>query len=88
VSLPHRFVFPFGYVVSIHRVSAREMRKLQGDADYKASPADGLWSVDTQTISVLKSLPLRRQRYILSHELGHAWLDWQHFCLTLGVMKP
>jgi Zn-dependent peptidase ImmA (M78 family) len=25
-----------------------------------------------------------RRRYILAHELGHAWLDWQHRHLDNG----
>ena len=33
---------------------------------------------DTKTIYVRKRLPVTRRRYILAHELGHAWLDWQH----------
>jgi hypothetical protein len=34
-----------------------------------------------------KRLPVTRRRYILAHELGHAWLDWQHRHLDNGKAK-
>jgi Zn-dependent peptidase ImmA (M78 family) len=47
-------------------------------ADKRDENADGIWDDDTKTIYVRKRLPVTRRRYILAHELGHAWLDWQH----------
>jgi hypothetical protein len=41
----------------------------------------------TKTIYLRKRLPLTRRRYILAHELGHAWLDWQHRHLDNGKAK-
>ena len=49
--------------------------------------ADGIWDDDTKTIYLRKRLPVTRRRYILAHELGHAWLDWQHRHLDNGKAK-
>jgi Zn-dependent peptidase ImmA (M78 family) len=46
--------------------------------------ADGIWDDETKTIYIRKRLPMTRRRYILAHELGHAWLDWQHRHLDEG----
>lgn len=74
--LPKRVVLPFGYVVSV---------KQRPDSEMEGQ--DGLWDVETRTISIRKSLPLRRRRYILIHELGHALWDSQHQHLDCGYMK-
>lgn len=71
--LPQRIALPFGYVVAVKLVTRAEMAKAGGEG------CDGLWLVDTRSILVVRTLPARRKRYILAHELGHAWLDWQHF---------
>lgn len=73
--LPKRVVLPFGYVVKI---------KQRPDSEMEGQ--DGLWDVETRTISIRKALSLRRRRYILIHELGHALLDAQHECLDKGMM--
>lgn len=86
--LPKSVRFPFGYVCRVKQVTTTEMKQL---ADVESSDADdipdGLWEVDTQTIYIIKSLPVRRKRYVLGHELAHAFFDWQHFCLDSGAMR-
>lgn len=82
VRLPARVVLPFGYVVTVRQLTDAEMDSLEDGA-----ATDGQWDVETRTIQIRKSLPLRRKRYILGHELGHALWDWQHECLDLGQMK-
>ena len=69
--IPCRVVLPFGYRISVRQLSDAEMNKRDANAD-------GIWDDNTKTINIRKRLPVTRRRYILAHELGHAWLDWQH----------
>jgi len=69
--IPRRVVLPFGYQISVRQLSDAEM-------DKRDANADGIWDDDTKTIYIRRRLPVTRRRYILAHELGHAWLDWQH----------
>ena len=85
--LPTRVHFPFGYIVHIRQVTDAEIIAAV-DGEGPEDMADGCWMVDTRTIYIRKSLPLRRRRYILSHELGHALWDWQHDCLDANAMRP
>ena len=78
--IPSRVVFPFGYRISIRQVTDAEM-------DTRDANADGIWDSDTRTIYIRKRLLVTRRRYILAHELGHAWLDWQHRYLDDGKAK-
>ncbi len=68
IRIPTRVVLPFGYQISIRQLTDTEM-----DRDD-----------DNRTIYIRKRLPMTRRRYILAHELGHAWLDWQHRHLDEG----
>src|SRR5688572_30780182 len=88
VRLPQRVVLPFGYRVTVKLVTDAEMLSHQ-DANDQDEAGDGLWQVGCRTIYIRKALPKPRQRYLLSHELGHAFLDWQHHYLGVtGTMKP
>lgn len=69
--IPNQVVLPFGYRISVRQLSDAEM-------DKRDPNADGIWDDETKTIYVRKRLAVTRRRYILAHELGHAWLDWQH----------
>ncbi len=69
--IPNQVVLPFEYRITVRQLSDAEMDKLDENAD-------GIWDDDTKTIYIRKRLPVTRRRYILAHELGHAWLDWQH----------
>ncbi len=75
--IPSRVVFPFGYRISVRQLSDAEMNKRDANAD-------GIWDDETKTIFIRKRLPVTRRRYILAHELGHAWLDWQHRYMDNG----
>jgi Zn-dependent peptidase ImmA (M78 family) len=81
--LPTKIHFPFGYICTVKQVTDKEMKDLCDDED----GSDGMWDVETKTIYILKKLPTKRKRYILGHELGHAFLDWQHYCLDEGAMR-
>lgn len=76
--IPTRVVLPFGYRISVRQVS-------DADMDKRDINADGIWDAETRTIYIRKRLPVTRRRYILAHELGHAWLDWQHRYLDEGM---
>ena len=76
------------------------MERVVDDIDFVTTPAYYMdwveggalvanppWDDDTKTIYLRKRLPVTRRRYILAHELGHAWLDWQHRHLDNGKAK-
>lgn len=79
--LPKTITLPFGYRVSVKQLPDKEFDLLSPDSD-------GLWLADSKLIVIRKSLPAKRRAYILAHELGHAWLDWQHQHLDDGEAKP
>ena len=80
IRIPRRVVFPFGYHIIVRQVT-------DSDMDRRDPNADGIWDNDTKTIYIRKRLPVTRRRYILAHELGHAWLDWQHRHLDNGKAR-
>lgn len=77
IRIPTRVVLPFGYKISVRQLTDTEM-------DKRDANADGIWDDESKTIYIRKRLPMTRRRYILAHELGHAWLDWQHRHLDEG----
>jgi len=79
--IPSTIRLPFGYVVKVKHAPASLLAQLG------APDCDGLWDCDTKTILIRASLPITRRRYILAHELGHAWLDWQHQHMDQGAAK-
>jgi len=79
--IPSTIRLPFGYVVKV-KLAPASLFKIMSCED-----CDGLWDSDTKTILIRASLPATRRRYILAHELGHAWLDWQHKHMDQGVAK-
>lgn len=79
--IPSTIRLPFGYVVKVKLAPASLFKILEcGDCD-------GLWDCETRTILIRASLPVTRRRYILAHELGHAWLDWQHKHMDQGAAR-
>lgn len=80
--IPNTVRLPFGYVVKV-KLAPASLLQMLGEPD-----CDGLWDCDTKTILIRASLPVTRRRYILAHELGHAWLDWTHKYLDGGSAKP
>jgi hypothetical protein len=78
--IPSRVILPFGYRISVRQLSDSEM-------DRRDPNADGIWDDELKVIYLRKRLPVTRRRYILAHELGHAWLDWQHRHLDNGKAK-
>lgn len=71
--LPRTIALPFGYRVRVRQVPAREL-----------PGCDGEWCAETRTVRIVRSLPERRKRYILYHELVHAVLDAGHHALNDG----
>lgn len=76
--LPASVRLPFGYTVAVKAVSPRTLRRVA------ESEVMGCWDVGARTIYVDKTLSEREQRYTLTHELIHAFADWQHHALDLG----
>lgn len=79
--IPGKIELPFGYTITVRLVDDALMNELAPDAD-------ALWNSGTRTISIRKKLPIKRRIYLLGHELGHAFLDWQHCYLDEGQAKP
>jgi Zn-dependent peptidase ImmA (M78 family) len=82
--LPSRVTLPFGYVVLVKQVTDAEMRAQDEDGEL----ADGLWDCEGRIIYLRRSLPVRRRRYILAHEMQHAVADWTHHCFDEEAMIP
>lgn len=62
--IPKAVVLPYGYEITVVR----------GDC----GDAWGLWDDATRTITLDPGLRKRSMaRYILEHELEHAWVDWK-----------
>lgn len=72
--LPRTVRFPFGYLVRVELVDTLR----DADAD---------WDQRSRVIRILRSMPAARKRYLLTHELSHAWADWQHDCLNRGIAE-
>jgi uncharacterized protein DUF955 len=83
LTIPKRVQLPFGYVVTIKQVTDSEMEEIVEDGTGES--VDGYWDPDERVLYIRKSLPIRRRRYILAHELGHAWNDWQHHAMDNGI---
>src|SRR2546428_13486566 len=79
LTIPKRVQLPFGYVVTIKQVTDSEMEEIVEDGTGES--VDGYWDPDERVLYIRKSLPIRRHRYILAHELGHACNDWQHHAM-------
>lgn len=80
---PRRVVLPFGWVITVRLVTDAEML----DALEEEDLVDGLWLVEEKAILIRCSLPVRRLRYILTHELIHAAVDLHHAALDTGKAK-
>src|SRR5260370_42058916 len=83
LTIPKRVQLPFGYVVTIRQVSDSEMEEIVEDGTGES--VDGHWDPDERVLYIRKSLLIRRRRYILAHDLGLAWNDWQHHPMDNGL---
>ena len=79
--LPASVRLPFGYTIRIRVVGARTLRRIA------QASVDGCWDVDHRTVYVDRALPEAQQRYVLTHELIHAFADFQHHALG-GASQP
>ena len=78
--LPASIRLPFGYLITIKVVSARTLKRIADGAEVM-----GCWDVMHHTIYIDRSLGEKEQRYVLTHEMMHAFADWQHHALDGGV---
>lgn len=67
--LPHKIRLP-GFTIIVREESDQEL-SVEGAWEYE--PDTG-----TAIIRIKKSLPVRRKRYILAHELQHAIIDYTY----------
>lgn len=47
----------------------------------------GTWDDSTNTVTIDSQQPIEVQRYTLLHEMMHALADYQHACLTSGILQ-
>ena len=78
--LPASIRLPFGYVITVKAVSKRMMASLS-----PGEPVMGLWVDSSRTIYIDRTLGVKEQRYVLTHEFIRAFADWQHFALDGGT---
>jgi len=71
--LPKRIDFGVA-VIHIQQVTPTRMRD-ECDAEADEPTPDGLWDCSSDTIYILKKLPLKRKREVLFHEMVHAAMD-------------
>ena len=83
--IPRRLHLPFGYVITIKQVSAKDDALLDQDTGLYL---DGSWSPETRTITINKALPVKRRKYLALHELAHSINDMMHELLDKGVIQP
>jgi Zn-dependent peptidase ImmA (M78 family) len=74
--LPASVRLPFGYLITVKVVSARTLKKISDGSEVM-----GLWDGSSRTIYIDRNLEEREQRYTLTHEMIHAFADWQHHAL-------
>lgn len=79
--IPRWVRLPFGYTVRVEQITLAALKERCGGDTW------GYWDDDTRTIYIAKNAPIAKKRWTLAHELGHAWLDWQHLHAELGVTK-
>lgn len=74
--LPRVVRLPFGFAVRVRVTTAAEMARACRWSLAEAQTVEGSWDWDSRTIYVRSTLPPRRKRYVLAHELQHAVTDW------------
>lgn len=86
--IPNTIKLPFGYTIRVFIVSDADMLEaMDEDKRDKEQLADGLWDCEERVIRVRQALTLKRRRYVLTHEMQHATLDWQHHCLIERIAE-
>ena len=83
--IPRRLHLPFGYVITIKQVSAKDNMLLDKDT---GTYLDGSWDPETRTIAIKQTLPQRRKALVLYHECFHGLVDAQHHLMNKGIIQP
>ncbi len=81
--IPKRVVLPFGVTISVVQVSPCHEYLLTENGSY----ADGVWDPAIHRIAIDKTLPVRRRKKILYHELLHCVNDVMHELEDAGVIQ-
>jgi len=85
--IPRTVRLPFGFNISVRQVTRAEMKDAC-ECDGDEEGPDGLWDAEEMVIYLVRTLPVRRRRYVLCHELQHAVVDLMHAQLDDGVGRP
>jgi Zn-dependent peptidase ImmA (M78 family) len=78
VHLPASVRLPFGYTITIKAVAPRTLKRVA------KAEVMGCWDVETRTIYIDRDMKAPEQKYTLTHEMIHAFADWQHHALDGG----
>lgn len=73
--LPRTVRLPFGFVITIKTMAPSTLKRIAKEDVY------GCWDGATRTIYIDKTVGERKQRYLLTHEMMHAFAEWQHVAL-------
>jgi hypothetical protein len=71
--MPHRIAWPFGYVITVHYVSDRQMGRVG------LPGCSGGWFQHNRRIYVRKAEHVAEQCETIAHELEHASTDFRHW---------
>lgn len=71
--LPKKIDFGIA-VIHIQQVTPTQMRD-EAEIEPDEMVPDGMWDANTDTIYILKKLPLSLKREVLFHEMVHAAMD-------------
>jgi len=84
VIIPKQVRFPFNYHVKVKRVTPAELAIATHDPD----PGYAAWDVDSMTIYLDRTRPLKKLRADFLHEMEHAFADWRAFVLNSKLVDP
>lgn len=80
--IPGRIRLPFGYTVKVVQMPPKEL------LFFAQMNVEGWWDAETRTIYLDKSMPVRRKRYVLIHELQHVMVDFMGWAGDVALMTP
>lgn len=81
--IPKRVVLPLGVVISVVQVSPCHEYLITENGTY----ADGIWDPAAHRIAIDKTLPMKRRKKILYHELIHCINDVIHELEDDGMIQ-
>lgn len=82
--LPHRIVLPFGYRITVKRLTSSDPKLLDEET---GEVLEGWSDLRQRLICIRKGLKPRRARFILLHELEHILADCTLDAINRGIAE-